>query len=61
MKARIDLDLTSDSSGECQGLLKGILDRLVTEGSVADYRFEIEPGEGPVTEGCILSGEKVVA
>ena len=61
MKARVSLDLKSGSVEESQRLLKDILERLITDGVIEGYGFEIETGEGVVTERCVISGGKVIA
>lgn len=61
MNARIYLTLTTRTAEEAQRLLKTLGEGLLLSGSIGDYRFEIEAGEGMVTEKCIISEGKVVA
>lgn len=61
MKADITLDLKASSPEEAQRILKNLCNKLVIEGAVRDYRFEIETDAGVVTEKCILSQGAVVA
>jgi DNA-binding Lrp family transcriptional regulator len=61
MKARVTLDLKSGSVEESQKTLRDIMERLVTDGVIEGYGFEIETSEGVVTDRCVISGGKVVA
>ena len=61
MKAHIDITLKSASVEESQKFLKDVLERLVTEGAIEGYSFEIETDTGVVTEKCIVSEGRVIA
>jgi len=61
MKAVLHIDLKTSSPEEGQRILFNLCEKLKQEKTVEEYRFEIETTEGPVTEKCILSDEKVIA
>jgi hypothetical protein len=61
VKARITVTLKTASADEAQASLMRCLCTLVSEGVVSDFHFEIDAGEGIVTEKCILSSGRAVA
>jgi hypothetical protein len=61
MKAVLHIDLKTSSPEEGQRILFDLCEYLKQGEVVEDYRFEIETADGPVTEKCILSDEKVIA
>jgi len=61
MKAVLRIDLKTSSLEEGQRILINFCEKIKQEEVVEDYRFEIETPDGPVTEKCVLSDEKVIA
>ena len=61
VKAVLHIDLKTSSPEEGQRILFDLCEKLKQEKTVEEYHFEIETTEGPVTEKCVLSGEKVIA
>ena len=61
MNAFLYIDLKASSPEEGQRILFDLCEKLKQEKTVEDYHFEIETTEGPVTEKCVLSNEKVIA
>ena len=61
MKAVLHIDLKTSSPEEGQRILFDLCEKLKQAEVVKDYRFEIETTDGPVTEKCVLSDEKVIA
>jgi hypothetical protein len=49
------------SAEEAQKILAEVLEKLLTDGVIDDYSFEMETDAGTVTEKCILSEGRVVA
>jgi hypothetical protein len=61
MKAVLHIHLKTSSPEKGQRVLLDLCEKMKQEGAVEDYRFEIETTDGPVTEKCVLSDEKVIA
>lgn len=61
MKAVLQMNLKTKSPEESQQLLLDLCEKLKRDKLIADYHFEIETLDGPVTEKCLLSGQKVIA
>ena len=61
MKARIFVTMKTGSIEEMQKRLDNLLQRILRDGEIEDYHFEIETENGVVTEKCILSEGKVIA
>ena len=61
MKAILHMNLKTSSPEEGQRILLDLCEKMKQEGSVQDYHFEIETADGPVTDKCVLSDEKVIA
>jgi hypothetical protein len=61
MKARITVTLKTASVEDAQRLLMTLCKGLSLSGSIEDYTFEIETGDGVVTEKCLLSEGRVIA
>ncbi len=61
MKANISVDLKTVSAEEAQKILGEALKKLLSDGAIDNYSFEIETDRGAVTEKCILSEGKVIA
>jgi hypothetical protein len=61
MKAVLHIDLKTSSPAEGQRILFDLCEKLKQAKNVEDYHFEIETADGPVTEKCVLSDEKVIA
>lgn len=61
MKAIIKIDLKTSSPAGGQQFLFGVCDRMMQDGEIDEYSFEIETEEGSVTERCVLSEERVIA
>jgi hypothetical protein len=61
MKAVLHIDLKTSSPEDGQRILFDLCENLKQEKAVKDYHFEIETPDGPVTEKCVLSDEKVIA
>lgn len=61
MKAVLHIDLKTSSPEEGQRILFDLCEHLKQREAVEDYCFEIETTDGPVTEKCVLSNEKVIA
>ena len=53
--------LKTASIEDAQRLLTTLCEGLSLSGSIEDYAFEIETGDGVVTEKCLLSEGKVIA
>ncbi len=53
--------MNASTLSEAQGLLLKTCEKMKSEGLIKDYHFEIDTPDGPVTERCILDGEKVIA
>ena len=61
MKAVLHFDLKISSPEEGQRILFDLCENLKQNEIIKDYHFEIETTNGPVTEKCVLSNEKVIA
>jgi hypothetical protein len=61
MKAKIVVTMKTGSIEEMQKRLDNLFQRILRDGEIEDYHFEIETGNGIVTEKCILSEGKVIA
>ena len=61
MKAKIFVTLKTGSIEEMQKRLDNLFLRILRDGEIEDYHFEIETENGIVTEKCILSEGKVIA
>ena len=61
MKAILHINLKTSSLEEGQRILIDICEKMKQEEVVKDYCFEIITPDGPVTEKCVLSDEKVIA
>lgn len=61
MKAVLHIDLKTSSPEEGQRIITDFCEKMKQGGIVKDFRFEIETPDGPVTEKCVLSDEKVIA
>ena len=61
MKAKIFVTMKTGSIEEMQKRLDNLFQRILRDGEIEDYHFEIETENGIVTEKCILSEGKVIA
>ncbi len=61
MAAKISFTMKTETSEEAQKLLDNIFKKLLSDGSISSYSFEIETEGGVVTEKCIISEGKVIA
>ncbi len=61
MKANISVDLKKVSPEEAQKILAEALEKLLSDGVIDNYSFEIETDAGAVTEKCVLSEGRVIA
>jgi hypothetical protein len=61
MKATLQINLNASTPSEAQRLLLMTCEKMKSEGFIKEYHFEIDTPDGPVTERCILDGEKVIA
>jgi len=61
MKAVLQLNLRTSLAEEGQQMLFDLCEKLKRKGLVDEYHFEIMTADGPVTEKCLLSNQKVVA
>ena len=61
MKAKIVVTMKAGSIEEMQKRLDNLFRRILRDGEIEDYHFEIETENGVVTEKCILSEGKVIA
>lgn len=61
MKAVLHLNLKTTSAEEGQRKLLELGERMLKEGLIDDYHFEIATPHGPVTEKCLLADQKVIA
>jgi hypothetical protein len=61
MKATLQVNLNASTPSEAQRLLLKMCEKMKSEGYIKECNFEIDTPYGPVTERCILDGEKVVA
>ena len=61
MKATLQIDLNASTPSEAQRFLLETCEKMKWEGFIKEYHFEIDAPDGPVTERCILEGEKVIA
>lgn len=61
MKAVLHIDLKTSSPEEGQQILFDLCESLKQGKLCENYRFEIETTDGPVTEKCVLSDEKIIA
>jgi len=61
MKAEISATLKTESTEDAQKLLNSVFDRLLKDGLIENYTFEIETGTAVITEKCIFSKGNVIA
>jgi hypothetical protein len=61
MKAVLQVNLKDSSPKEGQQILLDLCEKMKRDGRVDEYHFEITTPDGPVTEKCLLSDQKVVA
>jgi hypothetical protein len=61
MKAVLQINLEASSPEDGQRILLDFCEQLKRDGLVDDYHFEITAPDGPVTEKCLLSDQKVIA
>lgn len=61
MKAEIKVDLTMSNPEEGQRILRDLCNKLMKEGIIDSYCFEIHTDSGVVTDKCILAQGKVIA
>jgi len=61
MKAVLQLSLKTPSPEESQRILLDLCEKMKRDGLVDEYHFEITTPDGPVTEKCLLSDQKVIA
>ena len=61
MRAILEIDLKTSSPEEAQQTILDLCEKMKKEELIADYRFEIETVEGPLTERCVLADGKVIA
>ncbi|MGO9137147.1 MAG: hypothetical protein ACLP9S_00735 [Syntrophales bacterium] len=61
MKTKMQIDLQASTPSEGQRILLNILEKLKSEGLIAEYHFEIDTPDGAITEICVLENEKVIA
>lgn len=61
MKATIRMSLVNLCVDDAQRTLTDTCQRLLTDGVISDYSFEIETPQGVVGDSCILAGDSVVA
>jgi hypothetical protein len=61
MKATLQMNLRTSSPEGGQRVLLDLCEKMVRDGIIDEYRFEITAPDGPVTEKCLLSDQKVIA
>lgn len=61
MKTVLQVNLKASSPEEGQRILLDLCEKMKREGLIDEYRFEITTPDGPVTEKCLLSDQKVIA
>jgi len=61
MKALLQVNLKTSSPEEGQRILLDLCGKMVRDGIIDEYHFEITAPDGPVTEKCLLSDQKVIA
>jgi len=61
MKAVLQVNLKASSPEEGQRILIDLCEKMKRDGRVDEYHFEIATPDGPVTEKCLLSNQKVIA
>jgi hypothetical protein len=61
MKATLQVKLNASTPSQAQRLLLKMCEKMKSEGLIKEYHFKIDTPDGPVTERCILGGEKVIA
>jgi len=61
MKAVLQVNLKASSPEEGQRILIDLCEKMKRDGRVDEYHFEITTPDGPVTERCLLSDQKVIA
>ncbi len=61
MKAVLQFNLKTPSPEEGQRILLDLCERMKREGLIDEYHFEIMIPDGPVTEKCLISDNKVIA
>ena len=61
MKVTLQINLNASTPSEAQRFLLETCEKMKLEGFIKEYHFEIDTPDGPVTERCILDGEKVIA
>ena len=61
MKALLQVNLKTSSPEEGQRILLDLCEKMKWDGLLDEYHFEITTPDGPVTEKCLLSDQKVIA
>jgi len=61
MKALLQVNLKTSSPEEGQRILLNLCEKMTREDLIDQYHFEITTPDGPVTEKCLLSDQKVIA
>ena len=61
MKALLQIKLKTLSVEEAQRILLDLCEKMKRENLIAEYNFEISTPDGPVTEKCLISDQKVIA
>jgi len=60
MKAVLQVKLTTFFPEEGQRIFLDLCEKMKRDGLVDEYHFEITTPDGPVTEKCLLSDQKVI-
>jgi hypothetical protein len=61
MKAVLQVNLKASSPEEGQRALVDLCEKMIRDGIIDEYHFEVTAPDGPVTEKCLLSDQKVIA
>jgi hypothetical protein len=61
MKAALQFNLKASSPEDGQRILLDLCEKMKREDFIDEYHFEITTLDGPVTEKCLLSDQKVIA
>ena len=61
MKALLQINLKTSSPEEGQRILLDLCVKMPREDLIDQYHFEITTPDGPLTEKCLLSDQKVIA
>lgn len=61
MRAVLHLNLKTNSAEEGQRKLLELCEKILQEGLIDEYHFEIATPHGQVTEKCIVADQQVIA